>query len=688
MKKLLLFVSILITGTTIAQTYNFTTCGISGRTGPTQGDVNTAYAATNLNGMVTITTQGIQEWVVPSTGNYSIQAVGAAGGNSVYSGTVNGGNGSDMYGEFNLTAGQTLYIMVGQTGETDAVGGGGGGTYVVLSGSPLIVAGGGGGASSDQPGVSAVSTQDGTYCSMNIISGGTGGNGGNACLTSTNNGGGGGGFYTDGVSPNSGAPSETNGFGGQGFLNGGVGGLPGRLDGACSADAYGGFGGGGSTTCNTVGGGGGGGYSGGAGGQHYGNCGGGSIRAGGGGGGSFNSGTNQTNLAGTNTGDGYVVITSLCTPTALTPDAASLSDINEECSSTPTAPTATTNCGGSIAGTTTTTFPITTPGTTVITWTYDDGNGNTATQTQNVIIADVTGPVADVSSLSDITGVCDATPTAPTATDNCVGAITGTPDVSFPITTQGLTVVTWSYDDGNGNVTTQTQNVILTDADAPVPDAAVLLDYTECFAANPPAPTATDNCTGTITATPDVTMPITTGGTTVVTWTFDDGNGNTTTQTQNVTVNAIDTTVNQAGGQLNAVELVAAYQWLDCDNNYAVVPGATNQFFTPPSTGYYAVEITKNGCVDTSSCHLVDFTSLNELDNAELSIYPNPTAEAVVHISYTGSVEMIKVIDITGREVIKAVDSDEIDISGLVAGRYLVQIATDKGMAIRELIKY
>jgi hypothetical protein len=324
----------------------------------------------------------------------------------------------------------------------------------------------------------------------------------------------------------------------------------------------------------------------------------------------------------------------------------------------------------------------------VVTWTYDDGNGNTASQTQNVIVADVTAPVADVTTLPDVTGVCDATPTVPTATDNCSGGVTGTPNVTFPITAQGTTVVTWTYDDGNGNVTTQTQNVILTDSEAPVPDSPVLLDYSECSEANPTAPTATDNCSGGLTGTPDVTLPITTAGTTVITWTYDDGNGNTSTQIQNITVTTIDTTVNQIGGQLNAVELVAGYQWLDCDNNYAIVPGAMNQFFTPPATGYYAVEITKNGCVDTSACHLVDFTSLHELDKTELSIYPNPVRQGTVHISYTGEIELVKVIDVTGREVLTGIETNKIDVSGLVAGRYVIQIMTDKGLAIRDLIRY
>ena len=129
-----------------------------------------------------------------------------------------------------------------------------------------------------------------------------------------------------------------------------------------------------------------------------------------------------------------------------------MADVTAECEVTSiTAPTATDNCGGAITGTTTTTFPITAQGTTVVTWTYDDGNGNTITQTQNVIIDDVTAPVADVATLADVTAECEvASITAPTATDNCGGTITATTDAIFPIIAQGTTVVTWTYDDGNG----------------------------------------------------------------------------------------------------------------------------------------------------------------------------------------------------------------------------------------------
>ncbi len=65
-----------------------------------------------------------------------------------------------------------------------------------------------------------------------------------------------------------------------------------------------------------------------------------------------------------------------------------------------TAPTATDNCEGSITGTTELTrLTYTEQGTYTIHWTYDDGNGNTSTQNQAVIVDDVTAPVADVETL-------------------------------------------------------------------------------------------------------------------------------------------------------------------------------------------------------------------------------------------------------------------------------------------------
>lgn len=136
-----------------------------------------------------------------------------------------------------------------------------------------------------------------------------------------------------------------------------------------------------------------------------------------------------------------------------------LTNITAQCSSTPTAPTTTDVCAGTITGTTSTTFPITTQGTTVVTWTFNDGNGQSITSDQNVIIDDTVAPLTP--ALADLTGQCEVTPAAPTTTDACAGTITGTTTTTFPITAPGTTVVTWNFNDGNGQSINVNQNVII-----------------------------------------------------------------------------------------------------------------------------------------------------------------------------------------------------------------------------------
>ncbi len=219
------------------------------------------------------------------------------------------------------------------------------------------------------------------------------------------------------------------------------------------------------------------------------------------------------------------------------PDLETLADVSSECSvNSVEAPTATDNCSGTLTGTTSQTFPITNQGTTTITWTFDDGNGNSSTQTQKVIIDDVTNPVPDLEDLELISSECSMSSVeAPTAVDNCAGAIVGTTDQSFPITSQGTTIITWTFDDGNGNTITQLQTISIEDASSPVPDLATLPDVKdECSIEAIEPPTAADNCSGSLSASTDQIFPINDAGLTVITWVFDDGNGNVSQLNQNV----------------------------------------------------------------------------------------------------------------------------------------------------------
>src|SRR5690606_2282770 len=152
-------------------------------------------------------------------------------------------------------------------------------------------------------------------------------------------------------------------------------------------------------------------------------------------------------------------------------------------------------------------FPV---GTTTNTFLVTDAAGNTATCSFDVTVVDDEVPTPDVATLANVTAQCEVTTlTPPTATDNCT-AVTVSSNASLPITTQGTTVVTWTYADANGNSSTQTQNVIITDTTAPVADVATLANVTaQCEVTSLTQHTSTDHSTA-ITVSCNASLPITT----------------------------------------------------------------------------------------------------------------------------------------------------------------------------------
>ena len=158
-----------------------------------------------------------------------------------------------------------------------------------------------------------------------------------------------------------------------------------------------------------------------------------------------------------------------------------------------------------------------------------------------------------------------------------------------------------------------------------------LTDLIGCYGEQitPDIPTLMDNCAGLISGNPGISFPINVPGLTVVNWVYNDGNGNTITQTQNVIIEAVDIGVTQTTGALTANLSGALYQWLDCDNGNTLMIGKINQVYIPSESGNYAVEITSNGCVDTSECLLFNFLGIEEFNQKK---------------------ELIKIIDFMGRE--------------------------------------
>lgn len=149
---------------------------------------------------------------------------------------------------------------------------------------------------------------------------------------------------------------------------------------------------------------------------------------------------------------------------------------------------------------------------------------------------DTEAPVPNAETLEDVIAQCSADlPTAPTATDNCAGQVTGVADVTGPFG-QGDHMITWTYTDAVGNFSTQTQWVKVHDTEAPVVSAPGDITFPVCGPFDLGSASAVDNCDGDLIPTNDAHSPFPLGQT-VVTWSATDATGNTGTAAQNVTVN-------------------------------------------------------------------------------------------------------------------------------------------------------
>ncbi|SKB77215.1 HYR domain-containing protein [Salegentibacter holothuriorum] len=275
-----------------------------------------------------------------------------------------------------------------------------------------------------------------------------------------------------------------------------------------------------------------------------------------------------------------------------------------------------------------------------------DVNGNQSSATATVTVED---NVAPVTLTKDITVQLDANGTAtiaPTDIDNGSNDACGIASLSLDVTEFGCkdvgeNTVTLTVVDNNQNETIATATVTVEDNIAPIPNIANLEDIIvkcEVFPGKITAPTAIDNCSE-LTATTSDALTYNEIGSYVITWNFDDGNGNSTTQTQNVIVEpsplngvTFDDASFEYNGDTHSLEVKNLPEAASVE--YSIVPetgiqnGAIN-------AGVYTV--TANLFSGTETCPDTQLTATLTIAKAQAEI----SADAVQTFIYDGTVKNV-----------------------------------------------
>jgi hypothetical protein len=158
----------------------------------------------------------------------------------------------------------------------------------------------------------------------------------------------------------------------------------------------------------------------------------------------------------------------------------------------------------------------------------------------------------------------------------------------------------------------------------------------------------------------------------------------------NLVVNTVDVSVILDGSVITANAVSAAYQWLDCSNNFLPVAGETSQSFTAITGGSYAVEVTQNECSDTSVCIEIVPTLIVPVQTEGVFIYPNPVISELI-IENKGSIEKMEfeILNSSGQTVFtgnlfgKAI----VNTSDFLPGLYMIKLKNGISFEIKKIIK-
>jgi hypothetical protein len=153
----------------------------------------------------------------------------------------------------------------------------------------------------------------------------------------------------------------------------------------------------------------------------------------------------------------------------------------------------------------------------------------------------------------------------------------------------------------------------------------------------------------------------------------------------------LDETVSVNGLTIAAVQTGVDYQWVDCDDNFSPITGATSQTYEATQNGNYAVILTDGACSDTSDCVEISTvgTTTNDL-NAKIKLFPNPIVNQFNIEAGEEKIVAVRVYSSTGKLIFtSSFDSSAVAINAKAweKGVYFVKTSTRNGTVTLKVVK-
>lgn len=163
--------------------------------------------------------------------------------------------------------------------------------------------------------------------------------------------------------------------------------------------------------------------------------------------------------------------------------------------------------------------------------------------------------------------------------------------------------------------------------------------------------------------------------------------GTKNTLTVNVSTTPNKPSIAQTGNELNAgVAATGGYQWYSGSTK---IDGATSMTYTPTVNGSYLVEAKNTGGCSSFSAPFNFFKTAIKEDAifAGFTFYPNPIVDKL-YVDFNSKYE-VDLMNLTGQQVLQQTDlqgKQELDLSALKRGVYLMKITSNGKTAVRKLL--